>query len=98
MFTVHGRNEELCQLRKYHTMKMLGFEVVTAVSTNMAVLWFVTPCSLIDIYQRFRGPCCLHQQGDDQGVGSSFIALMMEAERTSETLVNIYHTTRRYNP
>jgi hypothetical protein len=27
-----------------------------------------------------------------------FRALMMEAERTSETLVNFYQTTRRYNP
>jgi hypothetical protein len=27
-----------------------------------------------------------------------FIALMMEAARTSETLVNFYQTTRRYNP
>jgi hypothetical protein len=26
------------------------------------------------------------------------VALMMEAARTSETLVNIYQTTRRYNP
>jgi hypothetical protein len=26
------------------------------------------------------------------------IALMMEAARTSETLVNVYQTTRRYNP
>jgi hypothetical protein len=28
----------------------------------------------------------------------SLIALMMEAARTSETLVNFYLTTRRYNP
>jgi hypothetical protein len=28
----------------------------------------------------------------------SFIALMMEAASTSETLVNFYQTTRRYNP
>jgi hypothetical protein len=27
-----------------------------------------------------------------------FIALMMEAARTSETSVNFYQTTRRYNP
>jgi hypothetical protein len=27
-----------------------------------------------------------------------FIALLMEAARTSETLVNFYQTTRRYNP
>jgi hypothetical protein len=26
------------------------------------------------------------------------IALMMEAARTSETLVNFYQTTQRYNP
>jgi hypothetical protein len=29
---------------------------------------------------------------------SSLIALMMEAARTSETLVNFHQTTRRYNP
>jgi hypothetical protein len=28
----------------------------------------------------------------------SRVALMMEAARTSETLVNFYQTTRRYNP
>jgi hypothetical protein len=28
----------------------------------------------------------------------SLIALMMEAARTSETLVNFYQTTRSYNP
>jgi hypothetical protein len=27
-----------------------------------------------------------------------FIALMMEAVRTSETLVNVYQSTMRYNP
>jgi hypothetical protein len=31
-------------------------------------------------------------------LGCSAIALMMEAARTSETLVNFYQTTRRYNP
>jgi hypothetical protein len=36
----------------------------------------------------FVSPC--NHQGD--------IALMMEAARTSETLVNFYQTTRRYNP
>jgi hypothetical protein len=49
----------------------IGFEVLTAVSTEMAVFWFVAPCSL---------------------------SLMMEAARTSETLVNFYQTTRPYNP
>jgi hypothetical protein len=31
-------------------------------------------------------------------LGGLLIALMMEAARTSETLVNFYQTTRRYNP
>jgi hypothetical protein len=30
----------------------------------MAVFWVVAPCSLVEVYQRFRGPCCLHYQGD----------------------------------
>jgi hypothetical protein len=59
----------------------------------MAVFWVVALCSLVEVYQRFIAPCCLHQQGDE-----SFIALMKEAARTYETLVNFYQTTRRYNP
>jgi hypothetical protein len=29
----------------------------------MAVLWVVAPCSLVEVLQRFRGPCCLRHQG-----------------------------------
>jgi hypothetical protein len=36
----------------------LGFEVLTPENTKMAVLWVVAPCSLVEVYQRFRGPCC----------------------------------------
>jgi hypothetical protein len=45
----------------------------------------------IHFYRRFRGTCCLHHQGNE-------IALMMEAASTSQTSVNFYQTTRRYNP
>jgi hypothetical protein len=65
-----------------YTNLIVGFEVLTAVSMKIAVFWVVAPCSLVEVYQRFRGP----------------IALMMEAARTSETLVNFYQTTRCYNP
>jgi hypothetical protein len=61
--------------------RVVGFEVLTAVCTKMVVFWVVAPCSLVEVYQRFR-----------------VIALMMEAARTSETLVNFYQTMRRYNP
>jgi hypothetical protein len=43
----------------------VAFKVLKAVSTKMAVFWFVAPCSLVEVYQRFRGPCCLHRQGDE---------------------------------
>jgi hypothetical protein len=47
----------------------VGFEVLTAVSTKMAVFWVVAPCSLAEVYQRFRGPCCLHHQGESLPFG-----------------------------
>jgi hypothetical protein len=34
---------------------------------KMGVFWVVALCSLVEDYQRFRGPCCLHHQGDDDG-------------------------------
>jgi hypothetical protein len=58
----------------------------------MAVFWVVAPCRLVEVYQRFRGTCCLHHRGDDL-----LIALLMEAATASETLVNFYQSTRRYN-
>jgi hypothetical protein len=35
------------------------------IKMKIAVFWVVAPCSLVEIYQRFRGPCCLHHQGDE---------------------------------
>jgi hypothetical protein len=41
------------------------FEVLTAVSMKMTVFWVVATSSLVEVYQRFRGPCCLRHQGDE---------------------------------
>jgi hypothetical protein len=30
----------------------------------MAIFWDVAPCSLVKVYRRFRGACCLHRQGE----------------------------------
>jgi hypothetical protein len=30
---------------------------------KMAVLRLVAPCSLVDVYQLFKGDCCLNHQG-----------------------------------
>jgi hypothetical protein len=59
---------------------------------KMAVFWVVMPCSLVEVYRRFRGTCCLHRQGN------KIIALMMEAANISETSVNFYQNTRHNNP
>jgi hypothetical protein len=48
---------------------------------KMVVFWVVAPCSLAEVYRRFRGA----------------IALMMEAASTSETSVNVYQTAWRNN-
>jgi hypothetical protein len=53
-------NEDIIQI-------LVGFEVLTAVSMKMAVFWVVAPCSLVEVCQRFRGPCCVHHQGPDDG-------------------------------
>jgi hypothetical protein len=37
---------------------------------KMAVFWVVAPCSLVEVYRRFRGPCCLHYQGDRENLKS----------------------------
>jgi hypothetical protein len=44
-------------------LKDLRFEVLTVVSMKMAVFWVVAPCGLVEVYQHFRGACCLHHQG-----------------------------------
>jgi hypothetical protein len=61
---------------------IVWLEVLTAVTMKMAVFWVVAPCRLVRVYRRFEGLYSLHHQG-----------LM-----TSETLLNSYQSTRRYNP
>jgi hypothetical protein len=50
----------------------------------MTVFFDVAPCSLVEVYRRFNGACCLQQ--------------MMEAAGTSDTSVNYYQATRRKIP
>jgi hypothetical protein len=44
-------------------MYSVGSEVLTAVSTKMAVLWVVAPSGLV-IYRRFRVSCCDERPND----------------------------------
>jgi hypothetical protein len=63
----HGSLERKSGTTITHNVEesQVGFEVLTAVSMKMAVFWVVVTCSLEEVYQRFRGPCCLHHQDDE---------------------------------
>jgi hypothetical protein len=37
----------------------------TNIDMKMTAFWDVAPCSLIEVYGRFRGAYCLHHQGDE---------------------------------
>jgi hypothetical protein len=59
----HDTKEHKGSRKAQTSAAYVGFEVLTAVSMNIAVFWVVAPCSLVEVYQHFRGPCCLHHQG-----------------------------------
>jgi hypothetical protein len=48
---------------------------------KMAVFWIVVPCSLVEVYRRFGGTCCLYYQGDDEG---SYMALEPRRQPSSD--------------
>jgi hypothetical protein len=49
-------------------ISQVRFQVLKAGSMKMTVFWVVAPCSLVEVYQRFRGACCLNHQSDDEGI------------------------------
>jgi hypothetical protein len=60
-------NTGIFYYRNKYFNKCVRFEVLTAVSTKIAVFWVVALCSLVEVYQRFKGPCWLHHHGNDGG-------------------------------
>jgi hypothetical protein len=48
--------------------------------TKMAVFWVVAPCSLVEVYERLRGSCCLDHHGATTQKTASFV---LTAARTS---------------
>jgi hypothetical protein len=39
---------------------------------KMAVFWVVVQCSVVKVFRRFRGDCCLHHQGEENSSGLAF--------------------------
>jgi hypothetical protein len=50
-------------LNTWACIMLLRFEVLTAMTMMITVLWNVMPCSLPEVYQCFRRSCSSHQQG-----------------------------------
>lgn len=53
---------ELSQRHNYFYRLYLRYEVLTALTVKITILWHVTPCSLVHDYQHFRVMCYLHFQ------------------------------------
>jgi hypothetical protein len=47
-----------------NSLYIVGFQVLVVASMKMAVFWVVEPCSLIGVYRRFRGACCVYHYTD----------------------------------
>jgi hypothetical protein len=45
-------------------MSLMMMMFLTAASMKMAVFGVVAPCSLVEVYRRFRDACCLQRQGE----------------------------------
>jgi hypothetical protein len=70
---------------------MYWMPILNNVTLKMTVFWEGASCSLVDVYQSFRGGYCHHH-------AACIIILIVEAASISETLVNFYQTTCRNIP
>jgi hypothetical protein len=52
------------------TMHLLKCQVLIAAGTKKTVFCVIAPCSLVEIYRRFRGACYLHHQAELHGATS----------------------------
>jgi hypothetical protein len=55
---MHRNSQLLSSMILLLNFILVGFEVLMVASMKVAVFWVIAPCSLVEIYQRFRGTCC----------------------------------------
>jgi hypothetical protein len=48
------------------------------------MFWVLKLCLVAIGYERFRGPCCLHLQGEVTGGGENGIDIGLECKRTTD--------------
>jgi hypothetical protein len=59
VYTVDAKKKEAEEKRNRLSNKELRLEK----NTEQTAFWVVAPCSLVEVYRRFRDACCLHLQG-----------------------------------
>jgi hypothetical protein len=47
-------------LYSQYISQLARFEVLAAMTMKSTVFWNVTPCSLVEVYQRSGGTYCIH--------------------------------------
>jgi hypothetical protein len=68
-------------------LQLVRFQVLTAANKKLTAFWVVAPCSLVQVYRRFRGASCLHLKDI---IGRTIIALVIQAASASETSVDFH--------
>jgi hypothetical protein len=51
----------------YEIQRFITALIKQYLSTKMAVFWVVAPCSLVQVYRRFRGACCRLTHSPEDG-------------------------------
>jgi hypothetical protein len=51
------------QSRRQNIDRLVRFQVLTAASVKITVIWDFVSCSLVEVDRRFRGAYCLHHHG-----------------------------------
>jgi hypothetical protein len=59
---------EICDSHSCEDVYVVRFQVLTATGMNMTVDWDLAPCSLVEIYRRFRGAYCFLHEGAEENI------------------------------
>jgi hypothetical protein len=70
-------------------MPRARFEVYTEVKNQVEVFWVVTACSVPVGYQHFRGPCCLHLQGEVIGITTQKVSSQDASDCLSNCIIRV---------
>jgi hypothetical protein len=90
MHYIKSKLQTLMTATFYITDSLSRLVVFDKVHKTQFVFWVVAPCSLVEVYQRFRGPCCLHHQGDDNQKTAIFVLTAVRASSPTKIQFDLH--------